>query len=137
MTLEKLNEHWKTLQSISNDREMLQKLERSIAPHSPILSGMPHALGLSDRTADYAEEILVVREDLERLEAVSQVEEREIIPFIDNITDCRTKLIFRFRFIHGLTWGEVAGLIGNYATEKSVKQICYRYMTNQKGRECA
>ena len=83
MTLEKLNEHWKTLQSISNDREMLQKLERSIAPHSPILSGMPHAPGLSDRTADYAEEILVVHEDLKRLEAVSQVEEKEIIPFIE------------------------------------------------------
>lgn len=136
MTLKKLNEHWRTLQNISSDREMLEELERAIAPRSPKLSDMPRPPGISDKTADYAEEMLVLQEDIKRLEVVSQAEEREIIPFIDAIADCRTKLVFRFRFIYGMTWAEVAGKAGKYSTESGVKQVCYRYMNSkEKGQE--
>lgn len=128
MTLRELTDHWRLLQKLHESKETLRSLQESIAPAGQVLTGMPHAPGVKDKVGDLAVEIAQMEEDIAKQQKISDDEEKTILLFVSGIDDPRTKLIFRLRFIRGMTWGEVAGLVGNYATEKSVKQVCYRYL---------
>lgn len=130
MTLRELTEHWRLLQKLHESRETLHSLQESIAPAGQSLTGMPHAPGVKDRVGDLAVEMVEMEKDISEQQKIADDEEKKILYFISGIQDARTKLIFRLRFIRGLTWGEIAGIIGNYSTEKSVKQMCYRYIEN-------
>ena len=37
-------------------------------------------------------------------------------------------MVFRLRFLHCMTWPQVAGAIGGRNTANSVKLICHRYL---------
>ena len=37
-------------------------------------------------------------------------------------------MIFRLRFLHGYSWGEVAYYVGTGISEDTAKQVCYRYL---------
>ncbi len=128
MTLRELTEHWRLLQKLHESRETLRSLQESIAPAGQVLTGMPHAPGVKDKVGDLAIEILEMESDIAKLQQAVKAEEQRITEFISTIDDGCTKLIFRLRFVRGLTWKEVAGLMGGWNTEESVKSTCYRYM---------
>ena len=56
-----------------------------------------------------------------------------VTAYITQIPDDQTRMIFRLRFLRGLTWSEVAALIGGRNTESAVKNICYRYLETCDG----
>lgn len=128
MTLEELNEYFRLLGRLNKARELLASLEASAAPKSPQPDGMPHAPGYSDRIGSLAAEITDTREKVSELEDEVRWEGVDVARFIDSIPDYQARLIFRLRFLRGLSWGEVAAIIGGGNTENSVKCICYRYL---------
>ena len=107
MTLQELSRYYKLQRRLEKNREILVSLEAAAHPGAQLLTGMPHAPGVKDKTRQA---------------------ERKISAYIDTIQDDQTRLIFRLRFLRCLTWSEVAALIGGRNTASSVRAICYRHL---------
>lgn len=128
MTLEELNEHLCLVQALEEMEEMLVNLEIAAQPGAQKLSGMPHAPGISDKIGDYAVEIADLRTDIEDMKEQIKESEECISQWLRTIKDGTTRIVFRLRFLRGKQWKEVAGIVGRWHTEASVKMICYRYL---------
>lgn len=133
MTLRELNHYCDLQEKLERAEEMLNSFIETTCLGAQVLDGMPHTPGVSDKVGDLAIEIAdlenriaVLRKDVEREKAV-------VTAYIAKIPDDQTRMIFRLRFLRGLTWGEVAALIGGRNTESAVKNICYRYLETCDG----
>ena len=113
---------------LERNLEMLQSLENAAHPGAQSLTGMPHAVGVTDKVGDLAVEIADLKNRIRALQAELDREETKLNRFISTIENDQTRTIFRLRFLRRLTWGEVAAVIGGRNTEKGVKNICYRYL---------
>lgn len=127
MTLDELNEHFELIGQLARAQEMIESLRAAACPASPILTGMPHASGVKDKVGDLAAEIAEMDTRIHELQKEIAESEKNVLEFIKGVKDDKTRLIFRLRFIRGLTWGEIAGVFGRYTTEASVKSRCNRY----------
>lgn len=128
MTLAELNEHFELARELAEAKELLENLEAKAGPKSPRIDGLPRAPGASDPVGNLAAEIADLKETITGLTEELSRSETKVTAFIQTITDNRTRLIFRLRFIRGLPWCEVADALGRYATEAGVKSACLRYL---------
>lgn len=133
MTLQDLSRYYKLRERLSRDEEILASFEAKACPGAQILTGMPHAPGVSDKVGDLAVEIADLKDQIAKLHAEIEAEEQKVTAFISAIENDQTRMIFRLRFLRCLTWGEVAGVIGGRNTEAGVKNICYRYLESCDG----
>ena len=128
MTKQDLDCHLELLQMLAEDLELLASLEAAVGPKIQRLDGMPHAHGISDPVGNLAAEIADMRETVARRKAAVAKSEETIATYISTIEDSQTRMIFRLRFIRGMSWKEVAATIGGRNTEAGVKAVCYRYI---------
>ena len=126
MTLCELNTHLDLIEKLARAREMLQSLRDAALPGASVITGMPHSSDVKDKVGDLASEIADMDARIEFLEAEVKTSEEKIVPWIHGIEDDQTRLFFRLRFLRGLTWKEVAAVIGGHNTEDSVRMACYR-----------
>lgn len=131
LTLRELNEYYNLMGRLARAHRLLASLETADGLRSPQPDGMPHTPGYRDRVGELAVEITDMRESVASLETEAHRIEREVSQFIDSIPDDQARLIFRLRFLRGLSWGEVATIVGGGNTENSVKCICYRYLRRE------
>lgn len=93
---------------------------------------MPHANGISDKTGTFAAELADLDADIDRLTARISAEAVMVESWISTVREPEIRLIFRLRYLRGLMWKEIAGILGiNYSYE-SVRALAYRYLRNQK-----
>lgn len=130
MTLQELNQYFHLLDQLGKARELLASLEDAASPQSPNLDGMPHAPGVSDNVGRLAMEIADMRTRVEFLEQEVAAQHGKIARYIENISDDQARIIFRLRFLRGLSWKEVAAAVGGGNTKDGVKMVCYRYLEN-------
>ena len=128
MTLEELNSHYDKRRQKAEAEELLAALRLEAEPGAARLTGMPHTPGVKDKVGDLGAEIADTLTYIEALEAEIEQQESEIAAFISEIKDIRTRTIFRLRFLRGLTWKEVSRVCGRFTTEKSVSDLCYKYL---------
>lgn len=128
MTKQDLDCHLELLQMLAEDLALLASLEAAAGPKIQRLDGMPHAHGISDPVGNLATEIADMRETVARRKAAIAKSEETIATYISTIGDSQTRMIFRLRFIRGMSWKEVAATIGGRNTEAGVKAVCYRYI---------
>lgn len=131
MTLKELNRHFVLRERLSRATEILASLQAAACPSAQVLTGMPHADGVSDKVGNLAVEIADMESSISALLCEIAQQESEIDSFISTIENEQTRMIFRLRFLRCLTWGEVANVIGGHNTEGSVQKICYRYLAAQ------
>lgn len=79
-------------------------------------------------SAGLADEVAGIRKDIASLAAELQQSEAAVAAWIDTVEDTPAHMIFRLRFIHCMTWPQVAKAIGGRNTATSVKLICHRYL---------
>lgn len=127
MTLEDLNQHLALREKLNKAEEMLEALRLAAEPGAAKLTGMPHAPGVKDKVGDLAIEIADISARVDCLRREIAEQETGIEEFISLVEDDQTRLILRLRFLRGLTWGEVAGILGRFTSEGSVRAACYRY----------
>ena len=130
MTLQELSHHFKLRERLEMDIELLSSLEAAACPGAQVLTGMPHVPGVRDKVGDLAIEIADLRARIHYLETEIRAEEQEVLRFIAAIPDEQLRIIFRLRFIRGLTWGEVAAVVGGRNTDDGVKTSAYRYLNS-------
>lgn len=128
MTLQELNAYFHLLGQLHKARELLASLEAAASPQSPGLDGMPRAPGVRDSVGRLAVEIADMRARVRFLAGEADAQRGRVARYIDGIADDQARLIFRLRFLRGLSWGEVAAVVGGGNTENGVKCVCYRYL---------
>ena len=127
MNLEDLNRHLALREKLDKAQELLISLRAAASPGTAKLTGMPHAPGVKDKVGDLAIEIADLSSRIEFLNAELARQEPEIEDFIAEIEDLQTRIIFRLRFLRGLSWKEISQVLGKFTSENSVKTACYRY----------
>ena len=128
MTLQELSKYYKLHERLERNREMLASLYAAAGPGAQVITGMPHAPGVSDKVGDLATELWDLQSKIDYLEQRCAEEKKKLEKYIRAIKDDQTRMIFRLRFIHCMTWPQVAEAIGGRNTANSVKLVCHRYL---------
>lgn len=128
MTLQEISRYYNLQKKLKRNQELVSSLYAAAGLGAQVITGMPHAQGVSDKVGDLAIEIGDLQSRIDYLESKCTEEREKLEKYIDTIKDDQTRMIFRLRFIHCKTWREVAYTIGGQSTEKGVKCICYRYI---------
>ncbi len=133
MTLQELNRHFELRERLVKAKEMLAAFRAAACPGAQVLTGMPHAPGVSDKVGDLAVEIADLETRIARLEEQCTQKRREITAFTEGIENDHIRMIIRLRFVYALTWKEVSIVVGGGNTESSVKSACYRFLGSCNG----
>ena len=128
MTLQELSKYYKLHERLERNREMLASLYAAAGLGAQEITGMPHASGVSDQVSNLVIEIEDLKERISHLESRCAEEKKRLEKYIGTIKDDQTRMIFRLRFLHCMTWPQVAEAIGGRNTANSVKLICHRYL---------
>lgn len=128
MTLRELSIYYKLHERLERNRQMLSSLYTAAGLGAQEITGMPHAPGVSDEVSNLVIEIEDLKERISHLESECAREKRILERYIDTIEDDQTHMVFRLRFLHCMTWPQVAKAIGGRNTANSVKLICHRYL---------
>lgn len=129
MTKKELSQLYWLNKEIEKDKKTLAKLEESATDTAVKISGIPHASGISDKTA-IAAEIADIRALIEARTAMSIIEYNRLNRYIAGVDDSLIRQILTLRYINGLEWRQVAETIGGGNTEDSVRMAHSRYLRN-------
>lgn len=105
---------------------MLLTLRQRSNPGAQVLTGMPHTPGVTDKTGDYATEIVSLEEKIEDLRSTLRQKEAEASAFLSSVEDECIGAALRLRYVHGMLWKEVAYMVGQ--GEKGLTNKCYDYL---------
>ena len=125
LDLSELNRHLDLIQKLQRVQELHQTVEAKCLG-AQALTGMPHGTGVSDKVGALAAELADLSSRMDYLKKEVEKSAKPIEEYINSIDDDRTRLIFRFRFLYGLAWCEVADLMGPGTSEDAVKSAAYR-----------
>lgn len=128
MTLQELSKYYRLHEQLERNREMLSSLQAAAGPGAQVITGMPHSTGVSDKVGDLAAELWDLQSTIVSLEHKCTEEKKKLERYIGAIRDDQTRMIFRLRFLHCMTWSQVAEVIGGRNTANSVRSICYRHL---------
>ena len=128
MTLKELSQLYHINREIEMDEQRLQELEAKTLPGAQIITGMPHAPGVTDKVGQYAAEIADLRGIIEAKHKQCMYERKRLERYIAGIDDSLLRQVFTYRFVNGLPWEQVAANVGGGNTGGSVRMMCYRYL---------
>lgn len=127
MTRQELEKHLERRRKLMECRDILQNLKRSAGPGTQVLTGMPHAPGVKDKVGDLATEIAYMEARVAGLQAEVDEQAQVVRQFIAGVQDDHLKIILSLRYIRGLTWIEVALVLGGRNTGSGVKSAVRRF----------
>ena len=128
MTLKELSQLYYLNREIERDKRRLQELEVKALPGAQVITGMPHAPGVTDKVGEYAAEIADLRGIIEAKHQQCLYERSRLERYISSIDDSLLRQIFTYRFINGLPWRQVAACIGGGNTEDGCRKAVQRYL---------
>lgn len=131
MTRQDLEKHLKLRRQLMECRDILQNLKRSVGPGTQALTGMPHAPGVKDKVGDLATEIAYMERRVAALQAKVDDQAVEVRNFIAGVQDDQMKIILSLRYIRGLTWIEVALVLGGRNTGSGVRSAVWRFFVDE------
>ena len=128
MTLVELNRYFDLVSNLARTNELLENLRAAAYPGGQVLTGMPHAPGVKDKIGDLAVEIADLETRMEYIEDEIKSQKSIVENFVQTIDDSYMRTLFRLRFERGLSWKEVAFVLGGGNSEENAKNSCYRYL---------
>lgn len=128
MTRRDLNNLFALRARIERAEDMLHALRMRSNPGAQILTGMPHATGVQDKTGDFATEIISMEEKIKSLREDLDRQEREVGEFLDGIDDECISTALRLRYVRGFIWKEVADILGQ--PKKRLTDDCYKFLNS-------
>lgn len=128
MTLVELNRYFDLKSDLTKTQELLSNLWAAAHPGAQVFSCVPHSPGISDKVGDLGAEIADLTTREEYIKAEISAHKAEVEEFVSSIDDVFLRTIFRLRFERGLSWKDVAVVVGGRNSEENVKAACYRYL---------
>ena len=92
------------------------------------LDGMPRSKGARDRMGEAVSRFLDIGERVKRDIEKLRPERLRLRKYIDSIADPYTRRIFELRFIHLLSWSDIAAEMGGKVKGDGIRAKCYRYI---------
>lgn len=132
MTLEELSRGYKLRERLREDEEILESLQAKAHPGAQWLDGMPRSSGVGDKAAWLAIEIADMQTEIETLKSEIDYEKQKAETYIATIRDAKTRTIFRLRFVHCMTWVEVADVMGRYYSAEGCRKCVYTYIRQEE-----
>ncbi len=126
-----------TLKELTRCKDLQKRLERNLNTlkslravnlKAQVLTGMPHASGVNDTVGNFVVEIADLEERIRFLKKEIKQARQDTERFIQTVEDEQLRTVFRLRFLHGMTWGEVARTMGGNNTSSGVRMMCCRYL---------
>ena len=127
MTIQALNQLRDLRREIRMDTRRLAELETQATHITPALSGLPSGSGDTQKLERYAAAIADLRTVIEDKRRRCIDEQKRLEAYIAGIPDSHTRQIFTLRFVEGLSWQQVANVVGNN-TSDSVRKCIKRYL---------
>lgn len=127
MTRQELEKHLELRRQLMECRDILQNLKRSVGPGIQALTGMPHAPGVKDKVGDLATEITYMEHRVDSLQTEVNNQTAKVRDYIAGVQDDHMKIILYLRYIRGLTWIEVALVLGGKNTGNGVRSAVWRF----------
>lgn len=129
MTLGELSQLYYLKNEIEADKQRLAELRDKVyALAGPNMDGMPRGSGGKSKVDKYIADIIELESLIESKINRSIYERTVLENYISKIRDSLTRQIFTYRFVHNMSWAQVAAKLGGYNTVDGVKKICYRYI---------
>jgi len=128
MTLKEISIYYELHKQLEQNRRMLSSLYVAAGLGAQEITGMPHGPGASDPVNGLVVEIEDLKKRIARLELECEQEKKILEQYIDAVEDSQTRMIFRLRFVHCMTWSQVAKAVGGGNTANGVRAVCYRHL---------
>ena len=128
MTKQELSQLYYLNREIEQLKNRIEELECIATSTSSVITGMPHASGVSDKVGKYAAEISDLKELLDLNLRKCFYELNRLNRFIESIEDSQMRMILSLRHINGLCWHQVAVSIGGGNSDKSVQMMESRFL---------
>ena len=128
MTKQELSQLYYLNREIEQLKNRIAELECIATSTSSVITGMPHASGVSDKVGKYAAEIADLKELLDLNLRKCFYELNRLNRFIESIEDSQLRMILSLRHINGLGWDQVAASIGGGNSDKSVQMMVSRFL---------
>ena len=132
MTKNRLNKLYYINGAIDADKRKLAELEVAATSVTGNISGLPHTKGFirSDRTA-LAADIADLKKKIRNKIRSSEREFIKLNKYIYSIKDPFISRIINLRHIDGLTWNQIAEIMGGNNTENSVRMAYNRFVDHE------
>jgi len=127
MTARELSQLYYLNREIEQDNVRLAELEAAAMGTTTKITGLPHGLNVSNKTA-LAAEIADMRTAIEAKKALCVVEYNRLMRYINGIEDSLIRQILSLRHVNGLSWQQVAAHIGGGNTDISVRVAHSRFL---------
>lgn len=127
MTRKELSQLYYLNREITRNKEKRDRLRCRATSMTSVLSGMPHAAGISDKTA-LAAEIAYLDGIIDAQIQQTFYEYNRLVAYINGIDDSLIRQIMDLRFINRLNWQQIAFSIGGGNTADGVRKACERYL---------
>lgn len=127
MTKEELSQLYYLNREIKHLKTRIAELEALASSKSSRITGLPGASGISDKVGTYAVELAELKRLLEINLRKCFCELIKLSGFIESIEDSRMRMIMTLRYIHGLTWQQVAMRIGEH-DEQYPRRKCREFL---------
>jgi len=128
MTKQELSQLYYLNREIEHLKDRITELECIATSSTSRITGMPHAIDISDKVSKYAAEIADLKELLDLNLKKCFYELNRLNRYIESIEDSQIRMIMTLRYVNGLSWKQIAFSVGGGNTEESVKKVAYRYL---------
>lgn len=128
MTLSELNQLFDAITERKKSEQIRKTLLAAAHPGAQSFDGMPHAPGVKDKVGNLGVELAYIDEEIKSIDRVINKLKPPVEEFISEIADIQLRMSFRYRYLHGMEWKEVAGMLGGRNTEDGVKSAVYRFL---------
>lgn len=127
MTRKELSQLYYLNREIEHDKRELFAMRSRATSSTSVVTGLPHASGVADKTALGAE-IAYLEGVIECKVQHTYYEYNRLISYINTVEDSRIRLILTLRYVNGLNWTQIAMSIGGGNTPDGVRMIHNRFL---------
>lgn len=127
MTRKELSQLYYLNREITRNKEKRDRLRCRATSTTSSITGMPHAAGISDKTA-LAAEIAYLDGIIDAQITQTFYEYNRLVAYINGIDDSLTRQVMELRFINRLGWQQIAFSIGGGITASGARMISERYL---------
>ncbi len=132
MDRRRLEQMFYLTQEIKKHQERIEVLESIAQGTTSVLTGLPRPSEKRDRIGEVTVKLLDIRSrwEMDRRKYVEELDQLQ--RYLSGIGDSEIRQICLLRFGCGYSWRKVAWEMGGYATEDSVKKLCYRFLDKRR-----
>lgn len=128
MTLKELSQLYWLNREIEMDQRRLRDLEAKALPRIQTATSATRGSGMTDRVGNCAVEIADLRDIIATKRQKCLQERIRLERYIAGIKDSFLRQIFTYRFVHGMSWRQVADHVGGRNTADSVRKAVRRFL---------